>query len=95
MSVPLNLLSNLSLLRKLDKIPPGTFSTVDAIEGYFPYHEDWNYDHMNDFAAGSGEQLMTQFLSLFSFIYPQGNIEIENVKNKFNLHVFQITANIL
>jgi len=36
---------------------------------------------MNDFAAGSGKQSMTQFLSLFSFIYPQGNIEIENVKN--------------
>lgn len=61
MSVPLNLLSNLSLLSKLNQIPPGTFSTVDPIEGYLPYHEDWNYGHMNDFAAGSGKQSMTYF----------------------------------
>jgi len=60
-SVPLNLLSNSSLLSKLSRIPPGTFSTADPIEGYLPYHEDWNYGLMNEFAAGSGKQSMTYF----------------------------------
>ncbi|MEM0141655.1 MAG: alkaline phosphatase family protein [Thermoplasmatales archaeon] len=53
---PLNLLANPALLKGLTAIPPGTFSTADPIEGYLPYHEDWNHGKMNGFLNGSGPQ---------------------------------------
>lgn len=60
-SIPYNLLSNQSTLKQMSAIPPGNFSTSDPIEGYIPYHEDWNYGNMNNFASGSGSQSMTYY----------------------------------
>ncbi|MGC8645249.1 MAG: alkaline phosphatase family protein [Thermoplasmata archaeon] len=53
---PLNLLSNASLLKLLNPVPSGSFSTQDPLEGYLPYHEDWNHGLMNGFRNGSGPQ---------------------------------------
>ncbi|MEM4057009.1 MAG: alkaline phosphatase family protein [Thermoplasmatales archaeon] len=56
LSRPLNLLNNATLLHSLNAVPPGTFSTPDPIEGYLPYHEDWDNGLMNGFLNGSGPQ---------------------------------------
>lgn len=43
------------------QISNGTWNTVDPIEGYAPYHLDWDGGRMDGFAAGSGPQSLTYF----------------------------------
>lgn len=61
LSVPINLLGNHSDLSKLTAVPAGSFGTKDPIEGWAPYHIDWNHGKMNGFPNGSGRQSLTYF----------------------------------
>lgn len=66
-TTPTNLLSNIAPykppLSQLTPVAPGTFSTENPLEGYLPYHEDWNYGAMNNFKSGSGKQSLTYYTS--------------------------------
>ena len=61
LSVPVNLLGNQSDLSKLTAVPNGSFGTTDPIEGWAPYHLDWNHGAMNGFLNGSGRQSLSYF----------------------------------
>ena len=57
---PLNL-NNLTNSSFIERLPAGTFSTPDPVEGYTAYHLDWNHGKMNGFLNGSGRQSLTTF----------------------------------
>ncbi len=61
-TIPANLVSSRPS-GLLKSVPVGRFSTPDPIEGYGPYHTDWNHGRMNGFANGSGPQSMYYFTS--------------------------------
>lgn len=61
LTLPINLLSNKTLLGKLTEIPAGVFTTKDPNEGYVQYHIDWNHGKMNGFLNGSGPQSLTYY----------------------------------
>ncbi|MGC8497047.1 MAG: alkaline phosphatase family protein [Thermoplasmata archaeon] len=63
LSVPVNLLQNISLLNSLSAVPPYQYYTADPVEGYLAYHADWNNGKMNNFKIGSGPQSMTYYTS--------------------------------
>ncbi len=57
---PINLITT-NNSQGLQKVPSGTFTTPDPIEGYSAYHLDWNNGKMNGFKANSGPQSMTYY----------------------------------
>jgi phospholipase C len=61
LSVPVNLLSNTTLMNELQPVAPGAFSTADPIEGNTAYHVEWNNGLMNHFVQGGGSTSMTYF----------------------------------
>jgi len=63
MSMPVNLLENQSLLNSVSAVPPGQFSTADAVEWYLAYHIDWKNGKMDNFVLGNGPQSMTYYTS--------------------------------
>jgi phospholipase C len=62
LTAPTNLLS-LNGSVPLIPIPPGNYSTLDPVEGYDTYHNDWNNGKMDGFKSNSGPQSMTYFTS--------------------------------
>lgn len=61
LSVPNNLIGHQSLLKYVSAVPAGTFYTKNPLEGWSPYHQDWNGGAMNGFQNGSGEQALTYY----------------------------------
>ncbi len=57
---PFNLY-NMSKEPAIKRLPAGTFTTSDPVEGYTAYHLDWNNGAMNGFYNNSGPQSMTTF----------------------------------
>ena len=63
LSIPLNLIGHGSVLNNLSAVPNGQFTTANPIEGWVPYHQDWNNGAMNGFLTGSGKQALTYYTS--------------------------------
>lgn len=61
LTVPLNLIGHQSAMNGLTAVSNGTFQTANPIEGWIPYHQDWNNGAMNGFLNGSGKQALTYF----------------------------------
>ena len=61
LSVPDNLVGHNSILSKLTAVSDGQFATANPVEGWVPYHQDWNNGAMNGFLNGSGKQSMTYY----------------------------------
>lgn len=61
LTVPLNLVGHPSAMKNLTAVPNGSFETSNPIEGWIPYHQDWNKGAMNGFMKGSGPQSLTYY----------------------------------
>lgn len=60
LTVPTNLLGT-QYLQNLSPVPPGANNTVNPVEGYSVYLNDWNHGLMNGFNNNSGPQSMSYF----------------------------------